>query len=80
MSTLAFYRITVKGHVDLNWSDWFDGLTISHDAERNETILAGTIRDQAALLGVISKVRDLGLALVSLNRIDDQNLWEDNMQ
>ena len=59
------YQITVKGHLDANWSTWFDGLTITHDADGN-TILAGAVRDQTALYGLIDKARDLALTLVAV--------------
>ena len=65
----AVYRIVVKGHLDSEWSDWFDGLTITL-AEHGETILTGPIVDQTALHGVLIKIRDLGLPLLALTRID----------
>ncbi len=61
--------ITVKGHLDESWSAWFDGLTITHRAT-GETVLAGQLPDQAALHGVLIKVRDLGLALVAVQCAD----------
>ncbi len=81
MTTTESYRITVKGLIDPSWSGWFDGLTIAHDAERGETILFGPIRDQAALHGVLNKVRDLGLSLISVSRIqsDSQNISKEEM-
>ena len=51
------YQITVKGYLDASWSAWFDGLTITHDDDGN-TILAGSVRDQTALYGLIDKARD----------------------
>ncbi len=62
------YEIRVDGHLAADWSEWFDGLRIIHASE-GETILAGLVRDQAALFGVLMKVRDLGLTLISVNRI-----------
>jgi hypothetical protein len=62
---LAFYEIRVKGHLDERWSDWFDGLEITN-VENGGTILSGDIADQAALHGVLTRVRDLGLPLVAL--------------
>jgi hypothetical protein len=59
------YRICVRGRLDSAWADWFDGLTVTADANDN-TILAGTLADQAALHGVLAKVRDLGLTLLSV--------------
>jgi hypothetical protein len=64
-----FYRIVVKGHLDHTWSDWFDGLTIRQTGT-GETILSGPLADQSALHGVLIKVRDLGLPLLSLTRIE----------
>jgi hypothetical protein len=63
------YQIVVKGHLDSEWSDWFDGLTIAL-VDNGETILSGPIIDQAALHGVLIKIRDLGLTLLSLTRIE----------
>jgi len=59
-------EIRVKGRLNENWSEWFDGLTISHSGP-DETILTGLIPDQAALYGVISRLRDLGLELASVD-------------
>jgi hypothetical protein len=59
------YRITVKGHLDHHWSDWFEGLTITHTTN-GETILAGVIGDQAALYGILMKIHDLGLPLIAV--------------
>jgi hypothetical protein len=58
-----FCEIVVKGHLDVDWSEWFEGLTIAHN-DKGETMLSGHIRDQAALYGIIAKVRDMGLSLI----------------
>jgi hypothetical protein len=63
------YQIVVKGHLDSEWSDWFDGLTITM-VDNGETILTGPIVDQTALHGVLIKIRDLGLPLLSLTSVD----------
>lgn len=63
------YQIIVKGHLDSEWSDWFDGLTIT-TMDNGETMLSGPIVDQTALHGVLIKIRDLGLPLLSLTRIE----------
>ena len=63
------YEIRLKGHLDAKWADWFDGLTITR-ADNGETLLRGPVVDQAALHGVLRKVRDLGLPLVSVNLVD----------
>jgi hypothetical protein len=62
---VSFYTIRVKGHLDERWSDWFDGLEITN-LENGEAMLSGEIVDQAALHGVLAKVRDLNLALVAV--------------
>lgn len=62
------YQIRMKGHLDDTWADWFDGLTITR-ADNGETLLTGLVIDQAALYGVLRKVRDLGLPLLSVMRI-----------
>lgn len=62
-------EITVMKRIDFNWSEWFEGMTIRH-TERDETILTGTVVDQAALYGLLAKLRNLGLALVSVNSVE----------
>ena len=69
--TSDIYRITIKGHLDSEWSEWFDGLTITLVGS-GETILTGPIVDQTALHGVLIKIRDLGLPLLSLVRIEPE--------
>ena len=64
-----YCSITVKGHLDERWSDWFDGLTITN-LETGEAALVGHLPDQAALHGMLAKVRDLGLTLVSVQCAD----------
>ena len=65
---MTFYEIRVKGHINVNWSEWFDGLEITN-LNNGETILSGHVADQAALHGVLYKVRDLGLPLVALTSV-----------
>ena len=62
-------EIRVKGRIDERWSEWLDGLTIRHTAQ-DESVLAGPILDQAALYGLMSKLRDLGLTLLSLHCVE----------
>lgn len=62
------YHIRVKGSLDSKWSDWFDGFTIS-PLDHGETLLSGTVADQAALHGLLSQIRDLGLPLLSVERV-----------
>jgi hypothetical protein len=59
-------EIRVKGQIDPHWSDWFDDLTVTHTGQ-NETVLTGPIVDQAAFHGLLAKLRDLGLPIVSVN-------------
>ncbi len=59
------YRIRIKGHLDSEWTDWFEGLTITLDEDGN-TLLSGPVADQAALHGLLKKVRDLGMPLLSV--------------
>ena len=61
------YEIVVHGHLDQDWSDWFDGLIILQK-NNGETLLTGPLVDQAALHGVLNKIRDLGLLLISVTR------------
>ncbi len=58
-------EIRVKGRIDERWSSWFEDLTITHTDD--ETVLSGAVADQAALYGLLAKLRDLGLPLVSVN-------------
>jgi hypothetical protein len=62
------YQIRVKGHLGRQWTDWFEGLTITLE-ENGDTILTGPVVDQAALHGLLRKVRDLGMPLISAIRI-----------
>ena len=64
----GLYEIRVKGNLDLRWSDWFDGFSISPVGD-GETLLIGSVADQAALHGVLHKIRDLGLPLLSVQRL-----------
>ena len=59
------YQIRVRGHLGQEWADWFEGLTIQPGAN-GETVLSGPVVDQAALYGLLKKVRDLGLPLLSV--------------
>lgn len=64
------YEIRVKGHLDKSGVDWFDPLTISHEAN-GETLLAGALPDQSALHGVLNRLRDLGVQLISVNSVEN---------
>ncbi len=61
-----YYEIKIKGHLDPRWSDWFAGLQLTH-LEGNETLLAGELPDQASLHGLLERIRDLNLTLMSVN-------------
>jgi hypothetical protein len=63
----GLYGIRIKGHLDTRWSDWFDKLSFTH-ASDGTTIIHGLVADQAALHGLLAKVRDLGLPLVAVTQ------------
>jgi hypothetical protein len=63
------YQIRVKGHLDPRWADWFAGMAITLE-ENGETLLTGPVEDQAALHGLLRKVRDLGVTLISAIRVE----------
>ena len=65
----VFYRIRIKGHLGRQWMGWFDGLTITMEEDGN-TLLQGPMIDQAALHGILKKIRDLGMPLLSVNPVD----------
>lgn len=62
------YQIRVQGHLGSEWTDWFGGLSITLE-DNGETLLRGPVVDQAALHGLLRKVRDLGMLLLSVNRL-----------
>jgi hypothetical protein len=63
------YQIRIKGHLGREWTDWFEGLTITLEEDGN-TLLTGPVVDQAALHGLLKKVRDLGMPLVSVSPVE----------
>ena len=68
-SQAAVYQIRLKGHLGPQWTDWFGGLTITLE-EDGDTLLTGPVVDQAALHGLLKRVRDLGMPLISVNRVN----------
>ena len=73
-------EIQVKGRIDEHWSDWFEGLKVTH-TDRDETVLTGLVVDQSALYGLLAKLRDLGLSLLSVSilEMDDESEEEGNV-
>ena len=63
------YQIRIEGHIGPQWVEWFEDMSITSEAS-GDTVLTGALADQAALHGLLKKVRDLGMTLVSINRID----------
>ncbi len=63
------YQIRLKGHLDSQWTDWFEGMTITLE-ENGNTLLTGKVVDQSALHGLLKKVRDLGMPLVSVSPVE----------
>jgi hypothetical protein len=63
------YQIRIRGHLGQQWTDWFEGLTITREAS-GDTLLTGPVIDQAGLYGLLRKMRDLGMPLLSVNHIE----------
>ena len=63
------YEIRIKGHLHARWADWFDGLRLTNESD-GTTIISGPVLDQAALHGLLQKVRDIGLPLISVAQVD----------
>ena len=66
------YHIRIKGHLSAHWSDWFDGMTIRNEPN-GDAVLTGPVADQAALHGLLTKIRDLGLPLLALRAGDERS-------
>ena len=78
-SQIVIYQIRIKGHLGYQWTDWFDGLTITLE-EDGDTLLTGPVIDQAALHGLLKKVRDLGLPLVSVSPVEPGHTDQTNVK
>jgi len=65
----GLYEIRVKGHLDSRWGRWFDGMGLTHESD-GTTLIHGQVVDQAALHGLLQKIRDVGLPLVSVTQVD----------
>jgi len=68
LSSMRIYQIRIEGHLSVQWTNWFEGLTVTLE-DNGDTTITGTVADQAALHGLLKRVRDLGLVLVSVNQI-----------
>jgi hypothetical protein len=68
------YQIRIKGHLGRKWKAWFEGLSITLE-DNGDTLITGPVVDQAALHGLVKKVRDLGLPLITVNRLDPDDNW-----
>jgi hypothetical protein len=67
--TNAKYEIRLQGHLGPEWSEWFDGFQIA-TSEGGQAVLTGTVTDQAALHGLLSRIRDIGLPIIAIRRLD----------
>ena len=67
------YEIRLNGHLDESWADWFEGMVFTHEEDGTTTLISRDI-DQAALHGLLKKIRDLGLPLISVNRIESDQI------
>jgi hypothetical protein len=72
MDKPTLYQIRVKGHLDAAWADWFEGLTITNQ-EDGKAMLSGSLPDQAALHGILNRISSLGLSLVSVNAVPEED-------
>jgi len=72
MDKPTFYHIRVKGHLDDTLASWFDGLTVSN-LEEGDALLSGSLPDQAALQGILQRISKLGLALLSVNTLPEED-------
>jgi len=68
-NNLKIYEIKISGHLEDRWTDWFQGLTFTHESD-GTTTLSGPIKDQTALRGILNHISDLGLTLISVQSVD----------
>jgi hypothetical protein len=66
------YEIRIKGHLTSAWADWFGGLTVSN-LENGEAVLSGTVQDQASLHGILNRISNMGLTLISVNVVPEKD-------
>ena len=80
-SQTVIFQIRIKGHLDSQWTDWFEGQIITLE-ENGDTLLTGPVVDQAALHGLLKKVRDLGMPLVSVSQVqfNETHLYRSNKE
>lgn len=71
----GWYEIRLRGHLETRWAAWFDGMTLRHDRD-GSTVLSGPVADQAALHGILQKVRDIGLPLVAVASVEPDDYSE----
>ena len=69
-SPAAYYQIRVRGHLDQRWAEWFDGFELQY--EEQDTVLGGAVPDQAALHGILVKIRDLGLPIIMVVNLSEK--------
>ncbi len=72
-SNAQYYEIRLKGHLEARWANWFDGMSITLE-ENGNTLLSGPVADQAALHGLLKKVRDSGIPLVSVSPLENDRM------
>jgi hypothetical protein len=73
----GWYEIRLQGRLEARWAAWFDGLSLSHESD-GTTVIRGPVGDQAALHGLLTKVRDLGLPLIAVTQVDPTSETETN--
>lgn len=71
------FEIRIQEYIASDWSDWLDGFSVTHDTAR-QTILTGVIQDQSALHGLLARIRDLGLTLISVHQVSPEPMKEEN--